>query len=306
MCWVIGQFLSSGVLRGISNAQGSIGYKLPYGLQWIWPVPLIIGIYLAPESPWWLVRKGRVDDARKQLDRLTSKQANLNLEETIAMMVYTTEFEREHTANARYVDCFRGVNLRRTEAVCMTWAIQTLCGASSIIGFSTYFFVQAGLDESNAFSLSLGTYALGAVGTMLSWFLIGRFGRRTLYLWGQIAMIVLMAAIGFSGFAGNTASQWAIGSMVVVYTFIYDATVGPVCYSLIAELSSTRLRNKTVVLARNSYNITGIIANILTRTQLSIQTPQSPANIHLQHTCSTQVRGTGARRRLYSGAAHVW
>ena len=35
-------------------------------------------------------------------------------------------------------------------------------------------------------------------------------------------------------------------------------------YSLVAEISSTRLRNKTVVLARNLYNITGVIANVLT------------------------------------------
>ncbi|KAJ8609013.1 hypothetical protein MRB53_039372 [Persea americana] len=50
----------------------------------------------------------------------------------------------------------------------------------------------------------------------------------------------------------------------MLYTFAYDATVGPVCYSLVAELASTRLRNKTVVLARNAYNITGIVANVLT------------------------------------------
>ncbi|KAG9740014.1 hypothetical protein KCU73_g9327, partial [Aureobasidium melanogenum] len=41
-------------------------------------------------------------------------------------------------------------------------------------------------------------------------------------------------------------------------------TVGPVCYSLVAEISSPRLRNKTVVLARNLYNVTGVVANVLT------------------------------------------
>lgn len=257
------------MLKGVSGLEGPIGYKLPYGLQWMWPLPLITGIYLAPESPWWLVRKNRIADAKKQLLRLTSVKETFNPDETINMMVYTTEFEKEHTATARYLDCFKGVNLRRTEAVCAVWAIQTLCGSPSITGFSTYFFVQAGLADSNAFSLSLGTYALGAVGTLLSWFLLGWFGRRTLYIWGQVFMIVLMLAIGLCGFSGSTAAQWAIGSMVMVYTFVYDATVGPVCYSLVAELSSTRLRNKTVVLARNCFNITGIIANTLTPRMLN-------------------------------------
>ena len=52
LCWVIGQFLSSAVLKGVSAETGEQGFRLPYALQWIWPVPLIIGIALAPESPW--------------------------------------------------------------------------------------------------------------------------------------------------------------------------------------------------------------------------------------------------------------
>ncbi|KAI6913014.1 sugar porter family MFS transporter [Hortaea werneckii] len=265
LCWVIGQFLSSAVLKGVSGQTGPLGYKIPYGLQWIWPVPLIIGIALAPESPWWLVRKGRNEDAKKQLLRLTSRsQVDFDPDATISMMIYTNELEREHTAGARYLDCFKGVNLRRTEIVTFVWAIQTLCGASSMIGFSTYFFTQAGLDTSHAFSMSLGLYALGAVGTLGSWFLMGWFGRRTLYLWGQILMSLVLVIIGFMGIASTPGAQWAVAAMMLLFTFIYDATVGPVCYSLVAELASTRLRNKTVVLARNLYNITGIVANILT------------------------------------------
>lgn len=233
----------------------------------MWPVPLIVGISLAPESPWWLVRKGRNDDAKTQLLRLTSEnQENFNADETINMMVYTNELEKASTEGTSYWDCFKGTDLRRTEIVCLVWAIQTLCGASTITGYSTYFYERAGLDTSNAFSLSLGQYALGAVGTMLSWFLMSKFGRRPLYLWGQAIMCLMLMVIGFLAIAprSNAGAQWGVGSMIILYTFTYDATIGPVCYSLVAEISSTRLRNKTVVLARNLYNINGIIANILT------------------------------------------
>ena len=133
-----------------------------------------------------------------------------------------------------------------------------------MIGFSAYFFTQAGLDTSHAFSMSLGLYALGLVGTICSWFLMSRFGRRTLYLWGQILMGLVLFLIAFISLSDSGGAQWAIAAMMLVYTFVYDATVGPVCYSLVAELASTRVRNKTVVLARNLYNITGIVANVLT------------------------------------------
>lgn len=53
------------------------------------------------------------------------------------MMVHTTELEREITAGSTYFDCFKRVDLRRTEVVCLVWAAQNLCGAGmNIVGLS--------------------------------------------------------------------------------------------------------------------------------------------------------------------------
>jgi MFS transporter, SP family, general alpha glucoside:H+ symporter len=272
MCWVIGQFLASGVLKGVSNRTDEWGYRIPYALQWIWPIPLIIGIALAPESPWWLVRKERNEDAKRSLLRLTSRnqQTDFNADETISMMIHTNELEKAVTEGTSYLDCFKKTDLRRTEICAVVWFIQSFCGAG-FMGFSTYFYEQAGLDTSNAFTMSLVQYALGGLGVFAAWFLMTKFGRRTLYLGGLGVMACLLFIIGFLGLISksNTSAQWAIGSMLLVYTFVYDATVGPVCYSLVSELSSTRLRQKTVVLARNLYNVGSIIGNIITPRMLN-------------------------------------
>lgn len=57
------------VLRSPVNCDDS----LPFALQWVWPLPLITGIIFAPESPWWLVRKGNTEQARRTIGRLFSK-----------------------------------------------------------------------------------------------------------------------------------------------------------------------------------------------------------------------------------------
>ena len=81
------------------------------------------------------------------------------------------------------------------------------------------------------------------------------FGRRTLYLYGQIAMFCILIIIGGLGVpALSSSTGWATGALLLILTFLYDITVGPVCYALVAELPSTRLRIKTVVLSRNVYN----------------------------------------------------
>ncbi|KAF2242559.1 maltose permease MAL61 [Trematosphaeria pertusa] len=272
LCWVIGQFLASGVLKGVSMRDDQWAYRIPYALQWIWPVPLIIGISFAPESPWWLVRKERYDDAKKMILRLASpgKNPDFNADETIAMYKHTNEYEKASTEGASYLDCFKGTDLRRTEISAMTWFTQAFCG-SSFMGFSTYFFEQAGLDTSNAFSMSLAQYALGAIGVFIAWWLMTRCGRRSLYIWGQILMCCILLIIGFIGLVpkDNAGAQWSTGAMLLIFTITYNCTVGPVCYSLVAELPSTRLRQKTVVLARNFYNIASIIGNIITPRMLN-------------------------------------
>jgi len=101
------------------------------------------------------------------------------------MIKKTNDFEKTINEGTSYLDCLKGVDLRRTEIVCLVWLIQAAAGGT-FIGYSTYFFESAGLDSSAAFGLTLGQYALGAVGTILSWTLMGYFGRRTLQLSGLV------------------------------------------------------------------------------------------------------------------------
>lgn len=70
LCWIIGQFIKAGVLVGLVHREGEWGYKIPFALQWIWPILIIIGTYLAPESPWWCIRSGRKVEAEISLKRL--------------------------------------------------------------------------------------------------------------------------------------------------------------------------------------------------------------------------------------------
>jgi len=119
MCWGAGILLSSGVVRAVAGVEGDMGWRLPFMLQWVWPIPLLIGAYLAPESPWNAVRRGQMDLARKSLLRLSANTPNKELEvdATLAYIRYTTEMEKAETANGSFLDCFKGTNLRRTEIV---------------------------------------------------------------------------------------------------------------------------------------------------------------------------------------------
>ncbi|KAJ5623057.1 hypothetical protein N7490_011662 [Penicillium lividum] len=271
LCWVIGHFIASGVLRGMVDNTTADAYRIPFGIQWIWPPILIVGVYFAPESPWWLIRKGRVEEAKRSLLRLTTtNDPEFDVDKTLAMMQHTNELEQEISSGTSYLDCFKGVDLRRTEICSAAWVAQSICG-STFIGYSTTFFEQAGLPTVDAFDMSIAQYAIAGVGTILSWWVMTYVGRRRIYLFGTATMCMILFIVGMLGIApaSNKAVSWAIGSMILVFAFVYDSTVGPVCYSLVAEMSSTRLRAKTIVIARNFYNIAGLVTNVLINYQLT-------------------------------------
>ncbi|KAL4871083.1 hypothetical protein BDV12DRAFT_206927 [Aspergillus spectabilis] len=276
LCWVIGQFIATGVLRGLLHREDEWSYRIPFALQWIWLPLILVSVWFGPESPWWLVRRGRNDEARAVLKRLhqpkstsatpaDEKKMEVELDNTLALMLYTSDMEKRLAANdssTGFADCFRSTDFRRTEITCVTWAIQALCG-SSFMGYSTYFYQQAGLGVSQSFNMSLGQYAFGVVGTVLSWVLMSRFGRRSLYISGLFALTLILFSVGFVSLSDATAASWAIGSLLLVFTFTYDCTIGPVCYSIVTEIPSTQMRAKTIVLARNVYNLFMIVNGII-------------------------------------------
>lgn len=119
MCWGAGILLSSGVVRAVASIEGDLGWRLPFVLQWIWPVPLFIGAYFAPESPWNAVRRNKFDLARKSLMALQQDgpDKERTVDVTLAYIRHTTELEKGETSNASFLECFKGANLRRTEIV---------------------------------------------------------------------------------------------------------------------------------------------------------------------------------------------
>ena len=191
------------------------------------------------------------------------RRISKDAEQRYEVIAETNAHEKEVTAGADYKDCFRKANIRRTEATAMVWAIQMICG-STLMYFATVFFEEAGLETDMAYTLTPVLYAVGCAGTFVSWFLVARVGRKTLYAGGNALMAAILFSMGIAGiFYNSQVARWAAAILLIAFTLVYDCTVGPVCYCLVGELPSSRLKQKTVPLARCVYLVLSIVMNIL-------------------------------------------
>jgi SP family general alpha glucoside:H+ symporter-like MFS transporter len=51
MCWLVGQVIGTGILRSLVHETSQWSYRLPFALQWAWAIPLLFGVWFAPDSP---------------------------------------------------------------------------------------------------------------------------------------------------------------------------------------------------------------------------------------------------------------
>ena len=166
----MGILLSSGVVKACLPIATDWAWRIPFIVQWVWIPPLFAIVWFAPPSPWWLVRKGRLEEAKQAVRRLTNPDlvSETDCHNSVAMMQHTTELEIQAAFGTSYIDCFRGIDRRRTEIVMMTFAMQLLSG-QNLIGQGIQFLQTAGISTDLSFSLNMVLNSMFVIGTICSW-----------------------------------------------------------------------------------------------------------------------------------------
>ncbi|TKW56890.1 Alpha-glucosides permease MPH2 [Colletotrichum tanaceti] len=286
MFWAIGAIIVGSVCYVYEAKRDASAYRVPIALQWMFPTPLAVLLYLAPESPWWLVRKGRLEEAKTAVRRLGRAEANANLDESVAMMRRTIELEASEKEPS-YAELFKGTDLYRTLIVCGVYAAQNLTG-NLIANQAVYFFRQAGIGSNLAFALGLITSALQTVFVMLSWILTTYLGRRTIYVWGSLINVIFLFALGIAGSVGESnAASLAMASLGLIVSVGFTLGPAPASWVVIAETSSIRLRPLTTGLGRAAYYVVNIPCIFLATYMLN------PTGVNLGGKCGYVWGATG-------------
>ncbi|KAJ5621233.1 MFS maltose transporter [Penicillium herquei] len=257
MFWAIGSIIVGGITYHYESYNTAAAYRVPIALQWMFPTPLAILLFFAPESPWWLVRKNRLEEAESAVKRLGRASTAQNASDAVAMMRRTVELEATEKKPS-LIELWRGTDRYRTLIVCGVYASQNLTG-NLIANQAVYFFKQAGMNANTAFALGLAVSALQWIMVMLSWILTTYVGRRTIYVYSQFINCGFLVALGIAGsFGQNKTTNNAVAALGFIVSVLFCLGPAPSSWVIIGETSSVRLRPLTTGIGRGAYYLVNI------------------------------------------------
>jgi MFS family permease len=180
---VIGQFLCYCVLRQTQTIAGPDSYKILFAVQWGFAAVGLIILPFFPESPYFLISKGKTEKARITITKLHGD--NFNVEEHMArIQADLTSAQSEEDGG--FAQCFNKENRLRTIIACSTFVVSSSSGVLWVVGYLGYFLELTGLAPSNVFDTCVGIIGLMVVGNMAGWYVIEKLGRRGSFLWGKL------------------------------------------------------------------------------------------------------------------------
>lgn len=247
--WVnIGSILGSIVDNYTRTRLDKGSYRVPIACLYIVPAILSIALFFVPESPRWLLHRGKESQAREALERLRGNAVTPECIELEWIEMVRGVQEEQRTANTvAFLDMFKGPDLRRTLLCYGIIAAQTASGVWFLIAYATYFFTIAGIAKS--FQFSIMNTCVGFLGVNVGMLSMRRWvGRRAILMLGAAAcgLCELATAIAWSVKPGARETGNVIVAFTAFFMFFYNGCVGAASYPVATELVSSRLRAWTV------------------------------------------------------------
>jgi SP family arabinose:H+ symporter-like MFS transporter len=197
------------------------------------PSALFLGLlFIVPESPRWLIKNNRADEAMDTLERLNGK------EEAIAV---ANEIKETLNAEEGTIGELFKPGLRKAMIVGAFLALfSQITGINAIIYYAPTIFVNAGFSAHNAFGQTALIGIINFIFTLVAIALIDKMGRKSLLLWGVAGMIFSLAGTAYC-FFNHVEGVWLVGC-ILLYIACFAASLGPIPWVIISEIFPTKTR----------------------------------------------------------------
>ncbi|EXJ69785.1 uncharacterized protein A1O5_06856 [Cladophialophora psammophila CBS 110553] len=249
-----GSVIATGVNKAFSTRTDGLGWKAVTGIQFIFPVLIILFTLFIPSSPRWLLSKDRDHEAITALRRIRPKGDGSD-DKCAAEIQAIKEALQEQVHKAPWLDLVRGTNLRRTALIIVYYFFQQTTGQAFVSTYQTTFYKTNGYADQ-AFTYPVINSCLSFLSVIPGMYLVDKLGRRyslMITYFFQAFWIYLLAGLGGMSHKSVTDKNTIVAAFML-YAFSYNMGGASIPYLLGSEIPNAAVREKTQALG-TSWNV---------------------------------------------------
>lgn len=198
-------------------------------------VAFFLMLFFIRKSPRWLVKKGRIDEARKNIEDLSSNE--IDTEQTINEIRESINIENA----GRKVNLFKKPYRKIVWIGIFVGIISQLTGIGVVFYYSAQIFSIAGFSPDTSMLQSVILGLTNLIFTLLAMAVIDKVGRKKLLLTGQLGMVAVLALFGYGLLSGNIHGYWLV-VLLVAYIAFFAASMGVVIWVILSEMFPNIIR----------------------------------------------------------------
>ncbi|KAF8887256.1 hexose transporter [Gymnopilus junonius] len=253
-CYFIGAIVAAGVTFGTFSMPSNWGWRIPSLLQATPSLLQITFVFFLPESPRWLVSKGRGDEA---LAILAKYHAEGDTESEFVKVEYiqietTLEIEKENS-KVGWLDLMRTPGMRRRILIGAFLGLATQWSGNGLISyFLARILDNVGIHSNRTKNLiNLANTCWGFLNATVLALYVSRFKRRTVYLTCAISLLVVFTGwtVASARYAidGSQGASRAVIAFIFIYSPCYDMAYNALSYTFLVEIFPYHVRAKGIV-----------------------------------------------------------
>ncbi|KAL1614623.1 hypothetical protein SLS54_009593 [Diplodia seriata] len=232
------------VVYGTHARPDKLSYMVPLAVQCCLPVVLIPLTAFLPESPQWLIGKGRLDEAFASLRKLRG-YSDAEVRDELRVMKACEDNERNTALEVSFWSIFDRDNLKRTVTAGSFFSFNQCSGVFLSTTYATVFLVDIGV--ASPFALTIIASCCTLAGTMVAPLLIDRLGRRPLALAGMAMLLAIDVAAGGLAFdMGDKSKVLGIAALSFIFNFFWASSFYSLSNVMPTEIATIKLRSYTM------------------------------------------------------------
>lgn len=241
--WLIAQPVPEGATAAeiLQSWNGQIGWRWMFGVTAIPSLLFLVGVLFVPESPRWLVKNGRAEQAARVLEKIAGQESGARALREIEATL------RNETEKVDWRALF-DPKVRRVLGIGIVLAVfQQWCGINVVFNYAEEIFSAAGYSVSDILFNIVVTGSVNLVFTLVAMGTVDRLGRRPLMLFGAASLCVLYVMLG----AAYAAHSQGVHVLLLVLGAIgcYAMSLAPVTWVVISEIFPNRVRGLAMSVA---------------------------------------------------------